>query len=178
MSSEPLHEAPDLPVFQALLMPRKVCLWLQGMTDHCPFAKYFLVVVPSLDLLNSSTNTLSLLPGICCRCDSDTSAAIPWQSLQISGSISVPTFFLCYFLAHTALPGAELVFPCSLFPCSPPQVTHTGVGSLFPPEKGAAAAKPSRAVCALPHSHSQGCTFRSCKELLAASYTTKPGKLH
>lgn len=51
MSNEPLHYALDLPTFQTLLMLRKVYLWLQWMTNHFPLSKYFLVAVPSLDLL-------------------------------------------------------------------------------------------------------------------------------
>jgi len=53
MSNEPLHYALDLPTFQTLLTLRELYLWLQRMTNHSPFSKYFLAIVPSLDLLSS-----------------------------------------------------------------------------------------------------------------------------
>lgn len=121
MSDEPLHYALDLPTFQTLLMLRKVYLWLQWMTNHFPSSKYFLVAVPSLDLLSFHHQ---------CPLPSFRHLLLVWcwhlfchpldKSLlrSLEASQCPPSFST--FLGQTALHAGELVLPYSLFSSSPP----------------------------------------------------------
>lgn len=194
MSNEPLHYALDLPVFQTLLMLRKAFLWLQGMTNHFPFSKYFLLVVPSLDLLSFHHQHLLFLQAFIAHMTVTSLLSPPWQKFtQISGSISMSTFFLCFFVCFFFKERQHCVdeswcFPNPCFPPLPPQMTSSTLKKVWVPFLPSHCLRPAAGQATLwacpaemlvfPHSPNQGCTFRSSKEFLAASYTTQPGNFH